>query len=88
MGWSQYQSDPPLSQNGGSLWSALWWEGLLVFVPMLTFIVSAVGTAATVIFNWRSDRRATREAGLKITQLELQVAELKQKLDKQDGEGR
>jgi len=55
-----------------------WWD-LLAVAALLTFIVSAIGTAATIIFTWRSDR-TRREADLKITELELEVDELEQKL--------
>lgn len=39
-----------------------------------TFILSAVGTASTVLLGWRNDRRQSREFGLKIEQLEMQLA--------------
>jgi len=55
-----------------------WWD-LVAVAALLTFIVSAIGTAATIIFTWRSDR-TRREADLKITELELEVDELEQKL--------
>jgi hypothetical protein len=42
-------------------------------ISVFTFLVSAFGTAFTVLLGWRSDR----EFKLKIMQLEAQVVELK-----------
>jgi hypothetical protein len=53
---------------------------LLQVGPILTFIVSAIGTAATLVFTWRSGRRAREEAALRIAQLELQNRDLKRRL--------
>lgn len=64
---------------------ASWFQSLVAFgavgVAALTFIVSSIGTASTILLGWRMDRRQAHEAALKIEQLELQVRELRLKLD-------
>ena len=52
---------------------------LAVCVSFLAFIVSALGTASTIMLGWRSERRQTQEFHLKIQQLELQLAEARAK---------
>lgn len=46
----------------------------------ITALVGALGTMAALIFSWRSDRRATKEAELKVVQMEQQILELERKL--------
>src|SRR5277367_165958 len=50
-------------------------------VPVIaTLIVSVIGTASTIFFAWRSDRRAAKESDLKTVQMQRQIAELELKL--------
>jgi hypothetical protein len=51
----------------------------LAVIAGLTFVVSSVGTASTILPGWRAERRQAQEFQLKIKQLELQVAELTKK---------
>jgi hypothetical protein len=53
---------------------------ITVLVSFLTFVVSAIGTASTVLLGWRAERRQSEEFKLKIKQLELQLQETQAKL--------
>ena len=62
------------------------WVRVLELVPLLTIsvsflalIISALGTASTIMLGWRSERRQADESRLKIEQLELQLAEARAK---------
>jgi hypothetical protein len=60
------------------------WEFLkpaAFIVSFLTFLLSVVGTAFTVFFGWRKERRESEESKLRIQQLELQVAQLSARKD-------
>jgi hypothetical protein len=46
-------------------------------ISTLALIVTALGTASTVMLGWRDDKRQTAETKLKIEQLERQLAEAK-----------
>ena len=47
-------------------------------VSFLALIVTAIGTASTVLLGWRNDRRQAEEARLKIQQLERELAKSKE----------
>jgi hypothetical protein len=49
-------------------------------ISFLTFVISAIGTASTIILGWRSERRQAEESKLRIAQLEIQLAEVKAKI--------
>ena len=51
---------------------------LLIWVPLFTAVLSAIGTISTVMLAWRSDRRDAREQELKIKQLEIELEKAKQ----------
>jgi hypothetical protein len=51
-------------------------------ISVLTLLVSAIGTASTIVLGWRAERRQAAESQLKVRQLELDLAELTQKLEK------
>ena len=44
-------------------------------IALLTFFVSAIGTALAVIFGWRAERRQNKELQLRVLQLESQIAQ-------------
>jgi hypothetical protein len=44
-------------------------------IALLTFFVSAIGTALVVIFGWRVERRENKELRLRVLQLESQIAQ-------------
>jgi L-asparagine transporter-like permease len=48
-------------------------------VSTLTAVIALIGSASTIILGWRADRRQSAEFRLKIEQLELQLAEARQK---------
>jgi hypothetical protein len=50
-------------------------EVLAQIVSFCLFFVSAVRIASTVLTAWPADRRRAEEAGLRIRQLELELAE-------------
>jgi hypothetical protein len=45
-----------------------------LFVAIFGIIVSAIGTVCTIVFAWRTDRRAVKDLELKIKDLELKIA--------------
>ena len=45
-------------------------------IASLVLFVSAIGTAAAVIFGWRGDRRQAQALRLRIVQLEAEIVEL------------
>ncbi|QOZ51632.1 hypothetical protein [Bradyrhizobium sp. CCBAU 53338] len=49
------------------------------WVSLATFVVSATGTASTIVLGWPADRRQVAEAKLKIAQLQLELFEARQK---------
>jgi len=51
-------------------------------IALLTFFVSAIGTALAVIFGWRAERRQNKELQLRVLQLESQMAQGRQGNDK------
>jgi hypothetical protein len=64
---------PPSDVESGSSLAEL-----ATVISGLTFLVSSIGTASTVILGWRSERRQTQEFKLKVQQLETEVRRLKQ----------
>jgi len=44
-------------------------------IALLTFFVSAIGTALAVIFGWRAERRQHKELQLRVLQLESRIAQ-------------
>jgi len=50
-------------------------------VACATFVLTALSSAFSTLFSWRSDRRQEREAELKMQQMELQIRELQAKLE-------
>jgi hypothetical protein len=52
---------------------------LLIWLPVFTAAISAIGTFSAILIAWRSDRRDAREKGLKIAQLERELEEAKKK---------
>jgi hypothetical protein len=44
-------------------------------IALLTFFVSAIGTALAVIFGWRVERRKNKELQLRVLQLESRIAQ-------------
>src|SRR5215211_1335598 len=61
------EPSPPLPEPSPPLQPIVpeWGKILLVYAPILAIIVTAIGISATTIFNYRSDRRASREADLR-----------------------
>jgi hypothetical protein len=51
-------------------------------IALLTFFLSAIGTALAVIFGWRAERRKNKELQLRVLQLESQMAQGRQGNDK------
>lgn len=51
-------------------------------ISTLALIVTALGTASTVLLGWRDEKRQTAETKLKIEQLERQLAEAKAEMPK------
>ena len=45
-------------------------------IASLVLFISAIGTAAAVVFGWRGDRRQTEGLRLRIMQLETEIGEL------------
>jgi hypothetical protein len=64
-----------INSNAGS------WDEILEFstaiLAVMTFFVSAIGSAATIMLAWKAERRQAEETKSKIAQLELQVSELR-----------
>jgi hypothetical protein len=56
--------------------------GVALDIAFGTFFVTSVCVALTILLGGRPDRRQSTEADLKVRQLELQIAELEQKLNK------
>jgi hypothetical protein len=54
-------------------------DPIITWLPVLTAIISAIGTISAVLLAWRSDRRNAREQALKIAQLEQQLEAAKSK---------
>jgi hypothetical protein len=44
-------------------------------IALLTFFVSAIGTALAVIFGWRAERQQNKELQLRVLQLESRIAQ-------------
>jgi len=55
---------------------------LTVLISSLTLLIAMIGTTSTIILSWRADRRQSEEFKLKIQQLELELAEAKEKASK------
>jgi hypothetical protein len=58
---------------------------LIVDAPAITALAGALGTLFTILFAWRTDRRAAKESELKFVQMQQQITELQRKLDEQSG---
>jgi membrane-bound ClpP family serine protease len=56
---------------------------LTVLISSLTLLIAMIGTTSTIILSWRADRRQSEEFKLKIQQLELELAEAREKASKQ-----
>ena len=56
-----------------------WVPIITASVSFLALVISALGTASTIMLGWRSERRQAQESRLKIAQLELQLAEARVK---------
>jgi hypothetical protein len=55
------------------------WMNPAVLISGGTLLISTVGTISTIWLAWRNEARESREAALKIQQLEMQVTELRAK---------
>jgi len=56
-------------------------SGINAVIPLIsvcTMFISALGTASTVLLGWRSERRQQIEFGMKVKQLEKQLAEARE----------
>ena len=50
---------------------------LLLWIPAITCVTTAIGTFSAIALAWRADRRNAIEQALKIAQLERDLAEAK-----------
>lgn len=55
---------------------------ITAIISTCTLIVTTTGTISALVLGWRGDRRQSQEFRLKIEQLELQIAEMREKLVK------
>jgi hypothetical protein len=53
---------------------------ITVVISSLTFVLSSLSTASTMLLGWRAERRESEEFKLKIKQLELQLQEAEAKV--------
>jgi hypothetical protein len=49
----------------------------MIWVMLITSIVTVSGTISSIILGWRSDRRMVRESELRIIQLERELEAVK-----------
>jgi hypothetical protein len=47
----------------------------ILLIALLTFFVSAIGTALAIIFGWRAERLQNKELQLRVLQLESRIAQ-------------
>jgi hypothetical protein len=52
---------------------------VVLIISSFAFVLTAIGTASTVLLGWHADRRQSDEFRLKIEQLELQLKEARAK---------
>jgi hypothetical protein len=71
-----YASDAPVPDPFAIVSSIGFFTAVISFLGL---IVSAVGVYSSVRLGWRADRRQSEEFKLKIEQLELQLAEAREK---------
>jgi hypothetical protein len=55
---------------------------IAALISGLTLIVATFGTASTILLGWRADKRQNAEFKLKIEQLQLELAEAREKASK------
>jgi hypothetical protein len=53
---------------------------VLKLIPLITGIVSAIGTLSTVILASRTDKRSAKESELRLLQMQRQIAEMQAKI--------
>ena len=54
-------------------------EGTSTLIAFISILIALVGVSSTALFGWRADRRRGAKYKLKIEELELQIAETKNK---------
>jgi hypothetical protein len=54
--------------------------GLVFWIPLITLLITFIGTFSTIFLGWRLDRRQAKELELKTKELELKIKELELKL--------
>lgn len=52
---------------------------ITAIISTCTLVVTTTGTLSALVLGWRGDRRQSQEFRLKIEQLELQIAEMREK---------
>lgn len=54
---------------------------LVVWIPLITALVSLAGALTTTVFNLRHDRLESQKIQLEVTKLQLEIDQLKNKSD-------